>query len=262
MGCRSSMGKIIGRRLRWVLVACTVWLSPLPAWSGTVAWDILTSGTVEPFDDPFKALTQSQLYALGTLARLLEQGADSGNGTSAGRELSELYEQFAEEGVDPDYLLSRREEIKQKRRNASLRINPDAINQDVEIVGYPVPATISGGETSKFYLVPQPGLCAHVALPAPNQIILVETGGPLPDLNFRKPMRVSGRLDGERSRKGVYLIDGPAMVESAYTITNADAVPFGSADLSPARLSPEQKQAYAEKLRGRYGSLLKKKSDQ
>jgi len=103
-----------------------------------------------------------------------------------------------------------------------MQINPAVVGHDIEIVGFPIPAALANGDTSSFFLVPSPGMCSHVTLPPPNQIILVTMDASQEQLDFRAPVRVKGMISDGAGQHEVFLVDGRAVVEHAYLITKAD----------------------------------------
>ena len=70
------------------------------------------------YDDPFEALTEDQLYDLGTIVQTREfYKSDPSNVTEEMLERAETLEkELDQQGIDVDGLLARREEIAEKRR--------------------------------------------------------------------------------------------------------------------------------------------------
>lgn len=203
-----------------------------PAQTG---WDALKPASGFQFEDPFSALTRDQLRDLSALARMLQQGSKPDDGTESGQAVAVLYARLAEQDVDADGLLSRRQEIAEKRRKAAMQVNPGIVGQDIEIVGFPIAAALANGDASSFFLVPSPGICSHVTLPPPNQIILVTTDAPQGQLDFRAPVRVKGAISNVAGQRDVFLVDGRAIVEHAYRIVRADiSIASFAAGIKPA----------------------------
>jgi len=190
--------------------------------SAQTDWDALKPASGEQFDDPFSVLTRDQLQELRSLARMLQLGAKPNDGTESGSAVADLYARLAQQGIDADVLLSRRQEIADKRRMAALEVNPDIVGHDIDIVGFPIAAALADGDTTSFFLVPSPGMCSHVTLPTPNQVILVTMDASQGQLDFRVPVRVKGVISNVVGQRDVLLVDGRAIVEHAYLITRAD----------------------------------------
>lgn len=189
--------------------------------SARTDWDALKPASGDQFDDPFSVLTGDQLQELRSLARMLQLGSKPNDGTESGNAVADLYARLAQQGIDADGLLSRRQEIADKRRLAALQVNPDIVGQDIDLVGFPIAAALADGDTTSFFLVPSPGMCSHVTLPPPNQVILVTTDTHQGQLDFRVPVRVTGVISNEVGQRDVLLVDGRAIVEHAYLITKA-----------------------------------------
>lgn len=184
-------------------------------------WDALKPTSGYQFDDPFSVLSRSQLQDLRALARKLQLGSKPNDGTESGKAVAALYARLAEQDIDADALLSRRQEITEKRRMAAMQVNPGIVGHEIEIVGFPIPAALANGDTSSFFLVSSPGMCSHVTLPPPNQVILVTMDAPQDELDFRVPVRVKGTISNVAGQRDVILVDGRATVEHAYLITKA-----------------------------------------
>lgn len=197
-------------------------------------WGALKPTSGYRFEDPFSVLTRDQLRELRDLARMLQLGAKPNDGTESGGAVAALYARLAQQGIDADGLLSRRKEVAEERRRAAMQVNPGIVDHEIEIVGFPMPAALASGDATSFFLVPYPGMCSHVTLPPPNQVILVTIDAPRGQLDFRAPVRVKGAIRNVPGRHDVILVDGRAIVEHAYLITKADISMLPGFSMPPA----------------------------
>ena len=194
----------------------------VPASAGTVmelVWEDLVP--VMEFDDPFEKLKQEQLHHLGRIARvrqLQEMGKDSGEASM--KELEEAADALTKEGIDYEYLLAKRDEIRELRRKASEEVVEDLDNKMVTLGGFLLPLEFSGKEVTEFLLVPWVGACIHTPPPPPNQIIHVKINenGYWKSKGRFEPVKVTGKIVTKITKKNLFLIDGSSDINIGYFI--------------------------------------------
>lgn len=174
---------------------------------------------VVAFEDPFEALTPSQLSDLSRVARIrgLQVAQRDVDGGLAG-ELAQATARLQSDGIDIDGLLARREEVRQLRARRANAVVDDLDGRYVRLPGYVVPLEFSDSRITEFLLVPWLGACIHTPPPPANQIVHVrfDQGLEIPDDSA--PFWVQGRMSVESTRKGLFLVDGSADVDVGYVL--------------------------------------------
>ncbi len=191
-----------------------------PAFAGTVkelGWKDLVP--VMEFDDPFKKLTEEQMYHLRTIVRvrqLQKMGKDSGEASA--RELEAAVDALTKEGIDFESLLSRRPEIRKLRQKASEAVVEDLDSKTVSLGGFILPLEFSGTKTTEFLLVPWVGACIHTPPPPPNQIVHVKIDekNAWESKGLFDPVKVTGKMATKTTKKNLFLVDGSADINIGY----------------------------------------------
>lgn len=105
----------------------------------------------------------------------------------------------------------------------------------VELSGYLLPADRDGELVYSFMLVPRRGACSHMTQPPPAQIVRVVPEKPYRlSMNY-EPVSVTGRLTLGLEKTQLFILDGPAVLESGYTIRLAQVAPAAISDATPPR---------------------------
>jgi len=185
-------------------------------------------GKVAPYHDPFKDLTDAQLYNLSVHARVLFiKNTMPDSVTKAMLEENEKAKNFLKkENIDIKYFFEQRDIIMKKRQQASMLTNDLLINKSIEIGGYMLALEFDNGLVTEFLLVPTIGACSHKPVPPANQLILVTTDKPIKSGSPYMPVRVTGLLHATQQQKELYLMDGKQNVAMSYNINGAKVEPF------------------------------------
>ncbi len=137
-------------------------------------WDDLIPSGLE-FDDPYRKLTEDQLYNLGTVA-MYQQRLNNKQEIpdSVKVEYQQALKTLRKEGVDIDGLFARRAEITEKRRLQAQTANVDLNRKNIRMPGYLLPLEFKDKKVTEFLLVPWVGACIHSPPPQANQIVQVK----------------------------------------------------------------------------------------
>lgn len=192
-----------------------------------VDWSHL-KGKMEAYEDPFKQLSEDQIYYLSIYARVMKMEKVSPKRVSEGmrKEAKDAQETLKKEGIDIDYLLSQREHIKAMRLKAASSVNVDLNNTDISMSGFMLSLEYDRGMTKKFLLVPTVGACIHTPPPPINQIVFVETTKPIESGTRFKAVTISGKLLTERMSNNLFLVDGSSDIHSGYRMHTDNVVDF------------------------------------
>lgn len=185
-------------------------------------------GQVAPYKDPFKDLTEDQLYNLSIYARISEmQKVVPERVTEAMLEEGENAKaQLIEEKVDIEYMFAQRIVIMEKRRAAAMATNGLLADKNIEMGGYMLALDFEDGLVSEFLLVPTIGACSHKPVPPANQLILVKTKKPVKAASAYMPVKITGTLRITPQAKDLYLVDGKKNIDMAYSLDDAIVEPF------------------------------------
>jgi hypothetical protein len=180
------------------------------------------------FEDPFEALTQEQLYQLGTVARVraLQYRKSKTLSASMRKDAEEAETVLQAAGIDINGLLSRREEIKELRRQRAYAVVDDLDGQQVRMPGYALPLEFSNKKITEFLLVPWVGACIHTPPPPPNQIVFVQTAEGIDNHGQFTPVWVSGVMAVKAATKDLFLVDGSTGINVGYRLTEARVEPY------------------------------------
>ena len=180
------------------------------------------------YEDPFAALTEDQLYRLGTIART-RQFVKSSN-ASIPDELIEraerMEQELDQEGIDVNALLALREEVIEKRIAQSQAVVPDLNGQNIRMPGYVLPLEFDGQKVTEFFLVPWVGACMHAPTPPPNQMVHVSAKNGIETEGLYEPVWVNGIMSttGRTSAFGFY--DGALDLSASYTMEALEVTPY------------------------------------
>ena len=192
-----------------------------------VTWDDLVPAELD-FDDPFEKLSEDQLYNLALVARYREQQeskAKSPDFTDA--DYKEAVASLKADKIDIDGLISRREEITEKRRLRGQTANAELNGQNIRLPGYLLPLEFKEKRVTEFLLVPWVGACIHTPPPPPNQIVHVrlEKGYDLGEEIFT-PVWVNGVMKTEKNNPELSFVDGKQNIDVSYVMQAEDVKPY------------------------------------
>ena len=194
-----------------------------------IGWQDLIPET-QAFDDPFEALTEEQLSALGRIARvryLLTM--DKIDSSSPDLQDAELLEQkLSAAGVDVNGLLAKRDEIRALREARSQAVVDELDGQRIRMPGYVLPLEFEGTQVIEFLLVPFVGACIHVPPPPPNQIIHVKVDQKdgYSVKSMYEPVWVNGVISVKSMVKDLFLVDGTTGIDIGYTMSANRIEPY------------------------------------
>jgi uncharacterized protein len=188
-----------------------------------ITWDSLLPST-QPLEDPFKDLTDEQLYDLESIVYFREmdgqRGAISSDDT---KEVIKLTASLKSANLDVDELLSTYTEyLAEIERLNGLVVN-ELNGRFVRLAGYVLPLEFSDKGVDEFLLVPYVGACIHVPPPPANQIVYVRTNHTIMADDLYRPVWVTGHMGIEASTRDLTLVDGSDNIPIGYTLKRAVA---------------------------------------
>lgn len=202
-------------------------LLTLPVLAAPVSWEDLPDPQAQVYEDPYRGLGYSELKSLQEIA-LLSIKLENASLTEADRqdlENRKAIEQtrLEEAGIDPQWLISQRWVVAERREKAATAGNPDLDGARATISGFVIPAPRDKEGRNVAYLVPERGMCAHIPPPPPNQMIrLVFADNWYPEFLY-EPVTVSGKLAIAPSNRRMRVVDGPVNMASTFRL-NVDEV--------------------------------------
>ena len=188
-----------------------------------ITWDSLLPST-QPLEDPFKDLTDEQLYDLESIVYFREidgkRGAISPEDT---KEVIELTANLKSANLDVDDLLSTYSQyLAEIERLNGLVVN-ELNGRFIRLAGYVLPLEFSDKGVDEFLLVPYVGACIHVPPPPPNQIVYVRTKHTIMADDLYRPVWVTGHIGIEATTRDLSLVDGSDSIPIGYTLKSAVA---------------------------------------
>ena len=183
-------------------------------------WDALAPA-VEPFDDPFLAMTLEQKRDLRDV--LLSQEAETaGSGSLELRgAASAARSRLEAAGLDPDYLLDQRLVVMERRREEATGVTSTFLDQRVFLDGFVLPLVWDGDRVVEFLLVPWVGACIHTPPPPPNQIVHVAFPEGLKLERRFEAVRLEGTMRHRPAEHALFLIDGSRQIPASYGLDGA-----------------------------------------
>lgn len=223
------MALVIAHLQRVAFVATILVLGAIGVSTGSIGapqqigWSDLIDHETQDYEDPFRNLSQDNLYELATVARLRDalndpQLAADAKDTLETR-LRKKEKALAKANVDADWLISQRWIVAERRTKAFWAGNPGLDGRAVVIEGFFIPARhIQSGEVVG-YVVPEAGMCSHVAPLPPNQLVRLP-GLALQDMPQRPYayVQLTGTLRLDRRSDTSQVIDGPVEMKSAWAL--------------------------------------------
>lgn len=108
-------------------------------------------------------------------------------------------------------------------------------DKTVEMTGYALPVDREGELVYEFMLVPFTGICAHVAPPPANQVVLVTPERPYKLSEIYEPVSVTGTLKPGLEKTQLFILDGVTVIESGYSVGRAQVNRAGNAEKAAPR---------------------------
>jgi hypothetical protein len=190
-----------------------------------IEWPDLVPGL--PATHPFARLTRYQAIQVKQVAELRDRIAAGEKLSALEREDLDLAtRRLKKAGVDVDGLLAGRKEIAEQNRLAAASVNRKLDGQLIRMPGYLLPLEFSGKEITEFLLVPWAGACIHTPPPPPNQIVHVKALRPIGNVGLFDPVVVTGRLSASGRKANLYLVDGAADIDAAYSLSATAVEPY------------------------------------
>lgn len=194
-----------------------------------ITWADLIPAEVA-FEDPFLDLEESQLYNLKYIYRLrvLAQEKPEAVTPKLQHKLDSLENDLTQSGIDVDYLLSLKDEIRNKRQLKAESVVPQLDGQNVRMAGFLLPLELSDKASTEFLLVPYVGACIHEPTPSKNQIIYINYPEGYPVQGRYLPVWVTGKLIVTSRENTLNLVDGSDDISSGYAIEISQITPYKS----------------------------------
>ena len=191
-----------------------------------IKWDGLVPAT-QPLEDPFKDLTEDQLYDLESIVYFREIDGQLGPITPEDtQDVHNLTANLRSAKLDVDALLLTYEKYIKEIERRSWLVNNDLKGRLIRLAGYILPLEFSESGVDEFFLVPYVGACIHVPPPPPNQIVYIRTKEKIIVEELYRPVWVTGRLNIEASSRNLTLVDGSDDIPYGYTFTGATVEDF------------------------------------
>ena len=216
------MGVMLG--LPVLLRACIVALAMSTAASAAQAlefdWPDLIDMSAQDFEDPYRDMRYDQIDDVRTVLlqrNVLESGGLSAEDRAeAQTKLDDAIARLAAEGLDPDFLISQRWEVAERRERAATAGNPALDGQTVTLAGFALAAPPASDGNPVVYLVPERGMCSHLPPPNPNQMIRVRLTGDWFPQYAHEPVRLTGKLMIEPTQEVFHVVDGPVDMRATF----------------------------------------------
>tara|TARA_B100000676_G_C18088507_1_gene857285 strand:+ start:5408 stop:6067 length:660 start_codon:yes stop_codon:yes gene_type:complete len=178
--------------------------------------------TMQVLEDPFKHLTEEQLYDLESIDYFRDAYDQKGPINSEdSEEVLRLVNNLKSANLDVNALLLTYDEyLKEIERRSWLVVN-ELNGRFIRLAGYILPLEFNESGVDEFFLVPYIGACIHVPPPPPNQIVYIRTKEKLMVEELYRPVWVTGHLNIEASSRSLFLVDGSDDIPFGYIIENA-----------------------------------------
>ena len=208
------------RSTEWIAILCTTFVLTGHVEALEISWDDLPNPAAQHYEDPFSNLNYAQLSALSLIAQLRTQlkspDLQKEERTTLTKKLENASKQAKESAVDPDKLLSQRQNVSNRRQRARTEGNPALDGKTAVLSGYVIPAPPDKEGRITAYLVPERGMCSHVPPPPPNKLVrLVFSEAWYPQYIY-EPIQVKGRLAIEPAQRLLRVVDGLVNMQSTF----------------------------------------------
>jgi len=190
----------------------------------TIDWKDL-EGKIEAYDDPFKKLSDEQMYNLSIVYEVQNMEASQVD-KDLQQEMNDAKQLLEEENIDIQYYFSQVERINKKREKEAKQTNATLNNKKVELSGFSLALGLNEGKIKEFLFVPYIGACIHSPPPPPNQILFVKSSKPVEVDDSFEPLTIKGILKIKESKNKLYLTDGENDVQSGYIFLADEVKPY------------------------------------
>jgi len=220
----TKMGQIDLMKIlfRLFIVAALAGQGAMTAPGLVVDWSELPDPSAQIFDDPYRDLSPEQFDDVIFVIRLrgrLQQDIGSAEERQKWQNLLiETEDALSADGIDVDWLLDQRQIVLQRRDKAGTAGNPEFEGQTVTLSGFAIPAPPDGDGQPVAYLVPERGMCSHVAPPPPNQMIRVRLSGDWAPSYFHEPVRLTGVLSIDPTDRKMLVVDGVVPMRATFRL--------------------------------------------
>ena len=205
------------------LLAVALALPTLAQTARSVTWEDLRSSTTVQLDDPYKHLTQQQLYDLAYLVSWQEANQQSTEpNPQATASAQRLEQKLQDQGLEVDELLAQVARAREYYRQKAQATNTELEGQTILLQGYLLPLdTQFGSPASEFLLVPYVGACIHVPQPPPNQIVYLKLSETIKTPRGFTLVAATGILERRGATYDLFWMDGTQQVDVNYALTQA-----------------------------------------
>jgi hypothetical protein len=197
---------------------------------GKIEWSDLVDDTAQSFDDPFRELSYDQLTTLrryaDTQKRLASATVTETERPGLESRLADAEASLEADGIDPNWLISQRWIVAERRQKAMTAANQALDGSEVVIAGYAIPALSQDDGTRVAYLVPERGMCSHTPAPPPNQMIRLLLSDSWSPSMMHEPVVVSGRLSIDPTSHQMLVVDGFMTLDAAFSMDVSSAKTF------------------------------------
>ena len=192
-----------------------------------INWDDLVP-KFPPLKHPFHQLSMQQLLDLEFLVSIdkrREEGKIS-NVHAIFEKGVEVHHALTRKGLDVDRLIAAYNRWEKEIAKRNQMTNIKFQGQIVRIPGYALPLEHKDMGVKEFLLVPYVGACIHVPPPPPNQTVYVSLKEAYTVKDLYEPVWITGRLSIKTTNKSLSLVDGSAVIETAYMLDGITVGPY------------------------------------
>jgi len=189
-----------------------------------IDWEDL-EGKVEAYDDPFKKLTDDQMFSLSVIYEIQKMDVSEID-EYLQEDLAEAKEFLEKEKIDIQYYFDEAERIVKIREKESKLTNATLNNKKVELSGFSLALGLNKGKIQEFLFVPYLGACIHSPTPPLNQILYVKSLEPVKVDDRYEPLTIKGTLQIKQNKNKLFLTDGEDEIQSAYTFLADEIKPY------------------------------------
>ena len=192
-----------------------------------INWDDLVP-KFPPLKHPFHQLTMQQLLDLEFLVSIdkrREEGKIS-NVHAIFEKGVEVHHALTSQGLDVDRLIAAYNRWEKEIAKRNQMTNIKFQGEIVRIPGFALPLEHKDMGVKEFLLVPYVGACIHVPPPPPNQTVYVSLKEAYTVKDLYEPVWITGRLSIKTTNKSLSLVDGSAVIETAYMLDGITVGPY------------------------------------
>ena len=192
-----------------------------------INWDDLVP-KFPPLKHPFHQLTMQQLLDLEFLVSIDKRKEDGkiSNVHAIFEKGVEVHHALTSQGLDVDRLIAAYNRWEKEIAKRNQMTNIKFQGQIVRIPGYALPLEHKDMGVKEFLLVPYVGACIHVPPPPPNQTVYVSLKEAYTVKDLYEPVWITGRLSIKTTNKSLSLVDGSAVIETAYMLDGITVGPY------------------------------------